>query len=133
MAKTLFRKFGRDENGGATIEAVLWLPLMLSFFVMLLDAAMIFTNHSRAVRIVQDANRAYAVGAFTDCTAAASWVQDRVRTIAPTATAACDRSAGVSTLDVSMPSRELDLSGATGVFGGLTVVARSQHFIEIGS
>jgi hypothetical protein len=125
--------FSRDEHGSATIEAVLWLPFFILFFVMVLDAAMIFANQARILRIVQDGNRAYAVGGIADCDAAKVWVESRVQPLAPSAVASCDRSSGISTLEVSMNSGDLDLSGAAGVFGGLSVVARSQHFVELGS
>lgn len=133
MYKRLSSRLWRDEDGSATIEACLWLPFLIIFFIMILDAAMIFANHARVLRIVQDGNRAYAVGGFADCDAVEDWVEARVQMLAPTATASCLRASGVSRLDVSMKSEELDLSGATGVFGGLTVVAHSEHFVELGS
>ena len=51
------RKFLRDEAGGATVEACLWIPFFLSFFVLILDAAFIFLQETDAQRIVQDGNR----------------------------------------------------------------------------
>lgn len=125
--------FRGDESGAATIEAVLWLPLFIFLFVMILDAAMIFTNHSRALKVIHDANRAYATGTFTSCAQVTSFIEGRVQVFAPTAVAACSRSGGFTTASVSMSSGELDLSGATGMFGGLTVVAQSQQLIEPGA
>lgn len=137
MYKSLIRKFRRDEDGSATVETVLWLPFYFFFFLLILDAAMIFANHARIVRIVQDANRFYAVGGFVQCTDAEDWVRVRVDDLAPSVVVTCDRNAGVATMVASMDSGELDLTGSTGVFGnffgGFTINATSQYVIELGA
>lgn len=128
-----FNKFRSDEDGAATMEAVLWLPFFILLFVMILDATMIFSNHSRVMRIVHDGNRAYALGNITGCAELEEWLEARVTPLAASASATCVRDEGVATATVTMNSDDLDLSGATGIFGGLTVAARSQHIIEPGA
>lgn len=40
--KALLRRFRRDERGSATIEAVIWLPMFVIFFVMIADVSLVF-------------------------------------------------------------------------------------------
>lgn len=48
----------RAEDGTATIEAVIWLPLFLAAFTLVLDTAVIMHKQSYIMRAVQDGNRA---------------------------------------------------------------------------
>ena len=131
-----FDKFQKDERGAATIEMVLWLPFIFFCFLMVLDASMIFANHARVSRIVQDANRTYAVGGIATCDMTEDYIEARVRVLSPGANAFCERANGVVTVWVEMPSGEIDLTGSTGVFGnvfgGMIVTASSQQMIEQG-
>ncbi len=128
------RAFGSDQSGSVTIEAVLWLPLFVMFLIMLADASTIFMNEARILRIVQDGTRRFATGSITDCAALESWLEARISPISPGVAASCapDPTPGslVYISGVSMPSGELDLSGATGLFANLNIVLQSQHFLE---
>ena len=124
------RRRAADEDGSATIEAVLWLPFFILLFIMIADAAMIFANQSRIHRMVQDGNRNYVVGALANCDALETWLEDVTQKLAPSASATCSIASNVVTSTVSIPSGELDLSGATGVFGGITIEVQAQHLLE---
>jgi Flp pilus assembly protein TadG len=60
------RRFARKEDGAATIEAVLWLPVFVLIMALAVDVTMIFHAHSRVLRVVQDVNRAVSVGRIED-------------------------------------------------------------------
>lgn len=62
--KALLKRFRRDERGSATIEAVLWLPMFVIFFVMIADVSLVFFRQTEVMRVVQDGNRALSVGRF---------------------------------------------------------------------
>lgn len=130
MSISSLRRKAADEDGSATIEAVLWLPFFIMLFIMIADAAMIFANQSRVHRMVQDGNRNYVVGAITNCAALETWLENVTQQLAPSASATCSVSSNIVTSTVSIPSGELDLSGATGVFGGLTIQVQAQHLLE---
>lgn len=124
------RRRAADEDGSATIEAVLWLPFFMLLFIMIADAAMIFANQSRIHRLVQDGNRNFVVGTLANCDALETWLEDVTQKLAPSATATCSIASNIVTSTVTLPSGEIDLSGATGVFGGLTVRVQAQHLLE---
>ena len=54
--------FVKDENGSATIEAVLWLPIFLFIILLVFDVSMTFYNQSQLSKVTQTASRHYAVG-----------------------------------------------------------------------
>ncbi len=104
------------------------------FLIMVADASTIFMNEARVLRIIQDGTRRFATGSITDCDALKIWLQTQISPIAPGVTASCapDPTPGslVYLSAVTMPSGELDLSGATGLFGNMNIVLQSQHFLE---
>ncbi len=126
------RKFLRDEAGGATVEACLWIPFFLSFFVLILDAAFIFLQETDAQRIVQDGNRQYVTGAIASTGALETWIETAMVPLSPNAnaTARVD-GAGVLTTVLTYPAEDTDLTGATGVLGGLTMRVQSIYLTEI--
>ena len=91
---------------------------------------MIFANQSRIHRMVQDGNRNLAIGTLSNCTALENWLEGVAQQLAPSATATCSISSNIVTSTISLPSGEIDLSGATGLLGGLTVQVQAQHLLE---
>ena len=79
------QSFASDEAGSSTVEAVMWLPLFFFITVFVLDASMMFNTQSRALRIVQDTNRALAVGQIASPEEAEQILQTRMASISPSA------------------------------------------------
>ena len=115
------RRFVRDEDGGVIVENILWIPFMLIFMIAILDLAMIFMNYALAQRMVDQANRNLAVGEFENCTEMVDWLQPELRKFIPRAVAGCDRSGAWAQAFVMMRTGDIDLSGATGLLGGMTI------------
>ena len=126
------QRFQTEEDGGTTIEAVLWIPLFLLLFVILADASLLFMNQARIKRIMQDGNRQMAVGTIEDCDAMTIWLENNVRPLAPTATAICTEDAAFSTTTISASAEELDLTGVTGLFGAMTINVSVVYHLEVG-
>ena len=59
-------RFWCDQDGSATIEAVLWIPMFFFMLLLVMEGSLIFNAQSLAMRIVQDTNRAIAVGIYPD-------------------------------------------------------------------
>jgi hypothetical protein len=131
LSKLKLRRFARREDGGATIEAVLWFPVFFLVFVMLIDAATIFMNQARILRVVQDGNRLYAVNFFSSDAAFKSWVETSLDPIAPNAVATPSVSASLVSTTVTVPASDIDLSGVTGLFRGLTFRVQAQQLREL--
>jgi len=51
------RRFGKTEDGTASVEALFWIPAFLAVFALMVDASFIYHNEARILRVVQDANR----------------------------------------------------------------------------
>lgn len=51
------RCFRKDETASATIEFVLWLPLLLSLFLIATDATVAFMRHSQMWQVSRDTAR----------------------------------------------------------------------------
>ena len=135
LANARARRFGKSEAGGATFEACIWIPFLLFFFIMILDATAIFTNQSRVHRIVQDGNRQFVSGVYQHETnpqqALETWVETTLDTIAPSADATISiDGSGLLTTQVTYNASETDLSGVTGLFSSLTMRVQAIHQTE---
>lgn len=60
-----WRRSARDEDGGLTVEFVLWVPIFVLIMGLVVDVTMIMTQHSRFYDIARDATRQVALGIST--------------------------------------------------------------------
>jgi len=125
-----FRAFGRDSEGSATIESVLWLPLFLAAFALMTDVAMIFNGHSRVLRVVQDANRNLSVGRLDTESETEEYIIAALGTLSPNLTADTAIEAGVATSTAIVPASDLQILGMFSAISSLNISVTSQHFIE---
>jgi len=119
--------FARRQDGAVSVEAVLWLPVFIGFFVLIVDATMIMSGQAQALRVVQDANRGMSVGLIDSAADAEAFIQARLSSLSQNVTVATDITAGVITTNISMPSRDLVASGLLNVFTNITVRVSAQH------
>jgi Flp pilus assembly protein TadG len=124
------RQLLRREDGSATVETVLWLPLFFAAFGLMTDAAMVFNGHSRVTRILQDANRNLSVGRFVDETETQSYILTALNALAPNATASTTITAGVATSVVQVPATDLEILGMFSALNSLTLTITSQQYLE---
>lgn len=132
-ARTPLRAFLRREDGGATIEACIWLPFFFTFFILILDATFIFLRQSDAQRIVQDGTRQFVSGAIDTRAELETWLEDTMASVSPNADATTiyDAGTGMLTARVEYPAEDTDLTGATGWLGGLTMRVQSIQLTEL--
>lgn len=122
--------FFRKEDGTATIEAVLWLPVFISFFCLITDASFIFFGQNKAYRIVQDANRSLSIGRLDSAADVEGFIQAKFATFAPNAVISTQISGGTVSTIVDIPATDLV---ATGFITALTtplVTVAASHFVE---
>lgn len=129
--RSVVGKFLRDDRGSFTIEALVWLPIFVVVLCMTADTAMIYAKQSQVMRVVQDANRAYAVGKFADGTATQDYILTLVRPMSPGATAVSSLANGIITTTVTMPARELMATGMLPMRSGSTVRVVLQQMKEV--
>ncbi len=120
----------RDESGAATIEAVLWLPVIFLVFGLAVDFAMVFHGQSQALRILQDANRNVSIGRLNNVAEAEDFVESRLASLSTNADAVAAIASGIVTTTVTIPMADLQMLG---LFRGLdagSITVSAEHLIE---
>ena len=124
-------RFHRNEDGASTVETVLWIPLFIAFFALLFDIAMIFNGQAATLRVVQEANRDYAVGQITTEAATQTRVKDNLAKINITASSiVTSENAGVISTRVEIPAAELGSLGWFKAFGELKIDVTAEQTVE---
>ncbi|HUF86838.1 MAG TPA: TadE/TadG family type IV pilus assembly protein [Thermohalobaculum sp.] len=55
-------RFRRDETGSATIEFVLWIPIIVGLLVIVIDVATLYITHSEMWNVARDTARRMVTG-----------------------------------------------------------------------
>jgi Flp pilus assembly protein TadG len=131
MVRKSVLRFFRGTAGSMTVEAVLWVPFFMAVLSIITDAAVLYGGESRALRVIQDGNRAFAVGRFADATATETYIAGEVHGFAPTATVTTTVVDGVITSVVSMPASDLVVFGLIPGLSGISVVVQMKQFQEV--
>lgn len=124
------RHFLFEEKGSATIEMVLWLPVLLFILAVITDASLIFGTRAQILRVIQDANRGAAIGKFMTAEATETFIVDNLGDLADVADVETVFAGGVVTSTVSVPSAELTATGFFSGFAGFDVIVTTQHRLE---
>lgn len=129
------KAFLRQEGGSATIEFVLWLPIVMAVLLLVVDSSMLFLSRSHAMRVLQDTNRLYSVGQFTGTAAervtkAQNYALSRLRGLSPSATATTTESNRVVRTSATMKTKEIAAIGFLGMMIDTTMVVSAEHRVE---
>lgn len=128
--KHLWKRYVRGEEGTATVEFVMWLPVVLLLFGLTVDVSMVFHSQSQVLRIVQDANRNASIGRLQTTADVENYIETRLRASSETADAAASITAGVISTSVTYPARDFQILGFFRQFNDLTMNVNSAHMIE---
>jgi len=121
----------KDESGSSTVEFVIWLPVLIGLFALMVDVTLMFHGKTQVTRVVQDGTRAYAVGRLTNTDDVETFIEAAIAPLAPNASATTQSSGGIVTTTVRMPARDLLMFGSFTAFTDLTMAVSSQHLLEI--
>jgi len=133
FAGYLRKKFDafRDDRGGITVEAVLWLPFYLLFFGLIADVSMMFHSQSKAQRIAQDVNRLAVLSWLEDQTEMQGRAERLVHSFSPNATITTyDNTDSVQTF-ITMPASDLQPMGLISTFFNFDVSVSAAHIKEL--
>lgn len=130
VACQLFRRV-MDERGSATIEAVIWVPTFALLLGLIADTSMVFGAQARALRVVQDANRALAVGHFTTTTETQDYVASALSSLSPNAEVTTTVTNGVISTVLTMPVADLAATGLVSGFDDLQVTVAAEFLSEV--
>lgn len=130
-AKQRIFSFRKENQGTATVDAVLWMPVFIVMFAFLADTALVFGGQAQVLRIVQDANRAMSVGRLRTELEVQDAVLLRVANLSPHATVlTVVDGTGVIRTDVVLPLADLTATGLVRAFTDLNVTVSAQHMME---
>ena len=127
------KRFRKSEDGGTTLETVLWVPIFFAFFGLLFDIAMVFNGQAAALRVIQEANRDYSIGTITTTTAARARIKSNLASInINVADKDIDprQNAGVISTRVEIPVAELGSLGWFNAFKNMKVDVTAEQTIE---
>lgn len=132
---TEIKAFLRQEGGSATIEFVLWLPIVMAILLLVVDSSMLFLSRSHAMRVLQDTNRLYSVGQFTGTAAeritkAQNYALSRLRGLSPSAAVTTTVNNGVVRTRATMETREIAAVGFLGMMIDTEMVVAAEHRVE---
>lgn len=130
---SLLARFGRRDDGTATVEAVLWMPIFIAVFGLMVDSAIIFHGQSKVLRVVQDANRRLSIQSLKTDADVIAYINAELNAIGITpasTTAVSDVTTGIVSTGVMVPASELQLLGYFSVLTNLQLPVTAQHMRE---
>lgn len=125
--------FFRRSDGTATVEAVLWFPIFIAVFGLMVDSAMIFNGQAKVLRVVQDANRNLSIGRLDSDAEVENYIRAELAMIGVTPSrteALSDATTGTVSTLVLVPASQLQLLGYFSVLMNLELPVTAQHMRE---
>lgn len=123
-------RFRAGEEGAATVEAVIWTPLLFGFLIMVADVSMIFNGQARMMRIVQDTNRGLSVGRIQTAEEAMEVIRQKMADVTENTSVTTTITDGVIRTTLSVSASELDVVGWMAPLLSAPVTVSSEHFVE---
>jgi Flp pilus assembly protein TadG len=124
------KSFFRNQNGSATVEAVIWMPVFVFFLGLVVDTSLIFARQAQALRIIQDANRSLSIGRIMTVEDTESMIFARLTPYSPHVQITTSVDMGLITSTAVMPASDLTSLGLIPAFAGLNVSVTAQHMSE---
>ncbi|WP_136634637.1 TadE/TadG family type IV pilus assembly protein [Pseudooceanicola onchidii] len=128
--KQLLKRFRTSEEGSATIETLIWLPIFVWVLVMILNTTLVLFQKNQAFRVVQNANRILSTGYMQTADQTRSYIADKIATFAPEALVTTSIDDGVVTSSVSYRVSTLFMPHVVDDLMDITINISSQHFME---
>lgn len=121
--------FRRNENGGVTIEFVLWLPLLVSLFLIATDATVAFMRQSQMWQVSRDTARIVSRYGMTET--AAETYAIRNAGFGATVPAVDVQTNGMEvTVEIVTPASAMTVFGTLNFAMGTNITTRVVHAME---
>lgn len=130
MRSNPLKRFRKDEDGVATVESLLWMPLFFLLFILITDASFLFYGKAQALRIIQDGNRAYSVQRFDSDAEARAYIETRIWKFAPNAVVETTVTNGIIQTSARLKASDLMAVGTIPTFAATEISVVSQQFME---
>ena len=128
--RAFLSRFQISEEGGISVESVIWMPIYMLFFALIVDVSMMFHNQTKAMRIVQDANRLASYQYYTTAGEVEANVKSRMVNISDNATVTTTLGSDAVATVVSFPVRDVAIIGFVGTFMNTDITVSSMHLVE---
>lgn len=125
------RDFCCSENGSASIETIIWMPIFAMLLGLIMNVSMVFFNESQILRVVQDGNRAFSLGRLDNSDAVEAYIAERLAYLEATLTVDTQVANGFITTTLSAPATDMmPFNFMSKAFASVTVGVSAQHIIE---
>jgi Flp pilus assembly protein TadG len=126
-----FRRFLLREQGGVTVEFVLWIPMLLAFMLLVADASLAFMRQASLLEVSRETARIVARHGL-NAEAATRHAEARARIGTRTPEVSVDINADVTmvTVTILVEMRDLAPFGILETLQGNRVAIRTVHAIE---
>lgn len=126
----LLRRFRTSEEGSATIETLIWIPVFIWILVTIINASLILFQKNQAFRVVQDANRILSTGYMQTPVQTQDYIASRIAGFAPEAQIMTSIDDGVVTSTVNYQVSNLFMPHVIVDLANITINISAQHFME---
>lgn len=129
MARRLCR-WMRGQDGSVSVEAALWLPIFMGLILLVTNTSLVFYGQSQAMRVVQDANRAFSTGRLATEAEVQDFIIERLAPLTSAPIVETVVHQGVIYTTAQLPVEDLAHIGRLNMFSGYHVNVASQFFVE---
>jgi len=120
----------RGQDGSVSVEAALWLPIFMGLILLITNTSLVFYGQSQAMRVVQDANRAFSTGRLATEADVRQFIIDRLAPLTAEPIVETVVHQGVIYTTAQLPVEDLAHIGTLNMFSGYHVNVASQFFVE---
>jgi hypothetical protein len=129
--RATINQFHDDDEGSATIESLLWIPMFVFILVLITDVSFILFGKAQALRYVQDGNRALSVGALSSVEETEEFILGNMANFSSSATVDTSIVDGIIiSTTLVMPAVDLVVIGTMPIFEDTLISVSANHFLE---
>ena len=132
------KRFGKRDDGSATIEALFWIPAFIAVFALVVDLSLLHHYEARILRVVQDANRNFSITRYETASQVETAVKERLASIKVTdvtvkATIYADATGTRNNMiitNVTVPAKHLRMFGLYSAISNSNLIVSGMHVAE---
>jgi|TARA_R110000787_G_scaffold110617_2_gene219299 Flp pilus assembly protein TadG len=124
------KKFGKSESGSSTLEALIWVPIIVYLLTIIADFSFVFYGKAQALRLLQDSNRALSVGHVTTTNEVEDLVRIGMSHVSEQFSVTTTVISGIIKTSLTLPATSFTSVGAVPGLSNVNVTIASQHFLE---
>ena len=128
--KNLFCRFTRRQDGGATVEFVIWFPFMLGLMLVISEVALVYYGQNQVLRVTQDATRQISIGNISTADQLHTYINTRLSSMTDSAVIKNGVETGIIYTSVTVPVNDLAPFGFFPAIAGAEITVMAQQVAE---